>query len=62
MATKKATLLDIALVLLLDIKKDMEKVTPMVNESVTNQDIKSVEKPVIALVIVPDIKKEGSLL
>ena len=62
MATKKATLLDIALVLLLDIKKDMEKVIPMANESATNQDIKSVEKPVIALVIVPDIKKEGSLL
>ena len=75
-ATKKATLLDFAPVQLPDIaevsvlvprkqadliEEDMQKVIAMANESVTNQDIKSVEEPVIALVIVSDIEKEKEL-
>ena len=75
-ATKKATLLDFALVQLPDIaevsvsvprkeealiKEDMQKVIAMANESVTNQDINAVKETVIALVIVSDIEKEKEL-
>ena len=40
------------------IKEDMQEVIAMANESVTDQDIKSVKEPVIALVIVSDIEKD----
>ena len=40
-----------------DISLDMQTVIAMANESVTNQDIKSVKEPVIALVIVSDTEK-----
>ena len=43
------------------IKEDTQKVIAMANESVTDQDIKSVKEPVIALVIVSDIEKEKKL-
>ena len=75
-AAKKATLLDFAPVQLPDIaeesglvprkeadliKEDMQEVIAMANESVTDQDIKSVKEPVIALVIESDIEKEKQL-
>ena len=43
------------------IKEDTQKVIAMANESVTNQDIKSVKELVIAPVIVSDIEKEKKL-